>query len=294
MARRARRLQKPGVWKRFEESFFSGLMVFCTSIIGLCLVLILGTIIYKGVPALSWEMITQVPRGGFYLGKGGGVLNAILGSLYMGLGAVLLALCLSLPVSLYINVYCKPHSLFARITRLVLDVLWGIPSIVYGAFGFMLMIQWGQKASLLAGMVTLALLIFPILSRAIDVSFRKVPEDLRVIVYTLGSTSREFSLFILIKQSIPGILTALIIAFGRAIGDAAAVIFTAGYTDRVPASLSDPAATLPLAIFFQLGTPYPSVRERAYTSALILTLIILIINILVRWLNKRFSRNIIK
>ncbi len=293
--RQVRRIKTRNRGRKIEEKVFHIIMFSSTVLIGLCLVLIVGTIFVKGLPALSWEMITQAPSGGFYLGKGGGgILNAILGSLYMGLGAVLLALCLSLPISIYINVYCKKHSRFAQITRLVLDVLWGIPSIVYGAFGFMLMIQFSQKTSLLAGMVILALLIFPVLSRAIDVTFRKVPDELRVISYTVGSTPYEFSIWILLRQSLPGILTAVIIAFGRAIGDAAAVIFTAGYTDRLPQALSQPAATLPLAIFFQLGSPYPSVQNRAYSSALVLTFIILMINFLVRWLNKRFSRNVIK
>lgn len=290
-----RRISGKHIGRLIEEKLFFGLMIFSTALIGLCLVLIIVTILVKGLPALSWEMISQPPSGGFYLAEGGGgILNAILGSLYLALGAVLIGLTLSLPVSLYINVYCKKHSLFAQATRLVLDVLWGIPSIVYGAFAFMIMIQLGQKASLAAGMITLGLLIFPIISRAVDVIFQKSPDELRVIAYTIGSTSREFSLRVLLKQSMPGILTAVIIAFGRAIGDAAAVMFTSGYTDRLPESLGQPVANLPLAIFFQIGMPYASVQQRAYASALILTLIILVINILVRIVNKRLSRNVIK
>ncbi len=283
------------IGRKIEEKIFEFLMVLSTLVIGGCLILILATILVKGLPAMSFEMITQPPTGGYYLGRaGGGILNAILGSVYLGIGSVAIALALSLPIALYINVYRKKNSRFAHFTRLVLDVLWGIPSIVYGAFGFILMIKLGMKASLLAGMITVALLIFPILSRAIDETLRKVPEELRVVAYTLGSTPFEYSLKVVLRQSLPGILTAVIIAFGRAIGDAAAVMFTAGFTDKLPESLSRPAATLPLSIFFQLGTPYPAVQQKAYASALVLTLIILIINFLVRFLNKRFSRHVIK
>lgn len=283
------------IGRKIEEKIFEILMIFSTIVIGGCLVLILATILVKGLPALSLDMITKAPTGGYYLGQpGGGILNAILGSVYLGLGSVALALCLSLPIALYINVYRKPGSKLAHFTRLVLDVLWGIPSIVYGAFGFILMIKLGMRASLLAGMVTVALLIFPILSRAIDETLRKIPEELKVVAFTLGSTHLEYSVRVVLRQCLPGILTAVIIAFGRAIGDAAAVMFTAGYTDKLPESLSRPAATLPLAIFFQLGTPYPVVQQRAYASALVLTIIILIINFFVRFLNKRFSRNVIK
>jgi phosphate transport system permease protein len=93
---------------------------------------------------------------------------------------------------------------------------------------------------------------------------------------------------------LPGIITAILLAFGRAIGDAASVLFTAGYTDRIPTSLMDPAASLPLAVYFQLGTPFPAVQQRAYASALILTIIVLIISLGSRLLAGRMSKYIVK
>lgn len=293
--RKQRRVRGGRIGRKIEEKFFEFLMILSTVIIGGSLLLIIASILVKGLPAISWEMITKPPTGAYYLGAaGGGILNAILGSLYIGIGSVLIALTLSLPISLYLHVYRKRNSRIANLTRLVLDVLWGIPSIVYGAFGFLLMIKLGMRASLLAGMITVALFIFPILSRAIDETLCKVPGELRVVAYTLGSTPLEYALRVVLRQGLSGILTAVIIAFGRAIGDAAAVLFTAGFTDKLPESLSRPAATLPLAIFFQLGTPYPSVQNKAYASALVLTVIILCINFFVRFVNKRFSRNVIK
>ncbi|MBN2266298.1 MAG: ABC transporter permease subunit [Candidatus Aminicenantes bacterium] len=260
----------------------------------LALLLILGTILWKSVPALSLSMLTRTPKGGFYLGREGGILNAIVGSVYLALGATALALLLSLPVVLYLNVYKGRTSKTAVWTRFFLDVLWGVPSIVIGAFGFVIMLALGLRASLLAGILTVALLEFPIMSRAIDEVMRLVPRELKDASASLGATRFETAVKVLVRQTAPGILTGVLLAMGRGIGDAASVLFTAGFTDRVPGSLADPAATLPLAIFFQLGTPFPEVQERAYASAAILTLIILVISLAARAMNRKVNRHVVK
>ncbi|MCM8771126.1 MAG: ABC transporter permease subunit [Candidatus Omnitrophica bacterium] len=258
------------------------------------LIFILATVIFKGLPALNLDMFTKTPQGGYYLGKSGGVLNAILGSLILGIGAVLLALSISLPIVCYINVYLRKNSRFAFLVRFCLDILWGIPSIVYGAFGFTLMALLGLRASLLAGIITVALLITPILARSIDEVVRMIPLELKEASFALGSTKLETAIKIILRQARPAILAATLVAFGRGIGDAASVLFTAGFSDSLPYSLFRPVATLPLAIFFQLGTPFPEVQERGYASALILTLLILGISLLARFLSKRFTSHIIK
>jgi len=127
-----------------------------------------------------------------------------------------------------------------------------------------------------------------------DEIMKMVPFELKETGFALGSTRLEVAWKIVFRQAIPGILTGILIAFGRGIGDAASVLFTAGYTDYVPTSLFQPVATLPLAIFFQLGTPFPEVRDRGYAAAIILTAIILGISILARILTKRFTKNIVK
>ncbi|MCJ7612184.1 MAG: phosphate ABC transporter permease PstA [Candidatus Aminicenantes bacterium] len=279
--------------RRFEEKFFKGLMYFSILLVVGSLLLIVLTIIWKGLPSLSLSMITQTPRGGYYLGKEGGILNAIVGSLYLAGGATLLAILLSLPVVLYLNLYTRAYSPLANFVRFSFDVLWGIPSIVFGAFGFVIMVFLGIKTSLLAGIITVALLEFPIMSRAIDEVVRLVPRDLKDASYSLGATKLETALKVVFKQSLPGIVTGVLIAFGRGIGDAASVLFTAGFTDRVPTSLFQPAATLPLAIFFQLGTPFPEVRQRAYASAAVLTILILVISLVSRSLVKRYTKHTI-
>jgi phosphate transport system permease protein len=282
-------------WQRrhIVEAFFKGLMRFSFAIVAACLGLILWTVIWRGLPALTWEMLTQVPQGGYYLGKEGGILNAIIGSLYLAGGGTLLAMVLSLPIALYLETFLGDSN-WGNYVRLALDVLWGIPSIVYGAFGFTVMLALGLRASLLGGILVLTLLELPIMTRAMDEVIRRMPMDLEQAALALGSTRLEVAGRVVIRQMMPGIVTAILLAFGRGIGDAASVLFTAGFTDRIPTSLMQPAASLPLAVFFQLGMPYPEVQQRAYAAALVLTLIVLAISLGSRWISGRLSKYILK
>ncbi|MBI5587961.1 MAG: phosphate ABC transporter permease PstA [Deltaproteobacteria bacterium] len=279
--------------RKLEESFFKGVMLFSTFVVVGSLLTIIATIFIKGLPALDLNMLIQTPKGGYYLGKEGGILNAILGSIILGFGSVVLAFLVCVPIVFYINLYRKKKSRFAWLVRFVLDVLWGIPSIVYGAFGFTLMVFFGLRASLLAGIVTVGLLIIPIMARSMDEVLKTVPMELKEVPLALGSTRLETSK-VVFRQALPGILTAVLIAFGRGISDAAAVLFTAGFTDYLPYSLFKPVATLPLSVFFQLGTPFPEVQERGYASAFVLTVLILVISILARVISGRFTKNIVK
>lgn len=276
--------------KKTEEFLFKLLMLAAAMIVVAVLGSLLWTILSRGLPYLSWDMVSRVPEGGFYIGKEGGIANAIVGSLYLAGGATLLGLFISIPIVLFINVYAKKKSMTSTFLRLVSDILFGIPSIVYGAFGFIIMIFFGLKTSLLAGMITVALLILPILIRAMDEVVKMTSHELPDAVLSLGATRWETSLVIL-RAAAPGLFIALLISFGRGIGDAASVLFTAGYTDVMPGSLNEPAATLPLAIFFQLSSPIPEVQGRAYASALILTIIILFISLTSRIIKKRLSKH---
>jgi phosphate transport system permease protein len=175
----------------------------------------------------------------------------------------------------------------------LLDALWGVPSIVFGAFGFALMTYFQLRASLLAGIITVTLFIVPIFIRAFDEVLRTIPHGLLEASYSLGATRTRTAFGVFFRQALPGFITALLLAFGRGIGDAASVLFTAGYTDHIPQTLQDPTATLPLAIFFQLSSSIPEVKERAYAAALILTAIILVISIVSRLAIKKFKKNII-
>jgi phosphate transport system permease protein len=279
--------------RKIQETLAQILMGLSLLIVIGSLVLILGTVIWKGLPALNLAMLTQTPKGGYYLGKEGGILNAIVGSLYLAGGATLLAVLVSLPIALFLQIYAG-RSRAVELARLSLDLLFGVPSIVYGAFGFTIMLFLGMRASLLGGILTLTLLELPIMVRGMDEAIAMVPQALKESAYALGSTRFETSLQIIVRQTAPGLLTAVLLAFGRGIGDAASVLFTAGYTDRLPASLLDPVASLPLAVFFQLGTPFPAVQQRAYASALVLTVIVLLTSLISRRLTKRLEKHVVR
>jgi phosphate transport system permease protein len=279
--------------RHLVELFMKTIMRIALVIVAGALGLILWTIISRGLPALSWDMVSQVPKGGYYMGKEGGILNAIIGSAYLASGGTLLAILISLPIALYLKAY-PDDSNWGGTVRLSLDVLWGIPSVVYGAFGFSLMILFGVRASLLAGIIVLALIELPIMTRAMDEVIRRMPVDLEHAALALGSTKIEVALRVVTRQMLPGIVTAILLAFGRGIGDAASVLFTAGYTDRIPTSLMRPTASLPLAVFFQLGSPYPEVQQRGYAAALILTIIVLVVSLGSRWLSARLNKYTVK
>jgi phosphate transport system permease protein len=276
--------------KFLEEKIFKIIMIGAALIILGVLVYIIGTIFYKGLPSLSIDMITKLPGGGFYLGKEGGVLNAIVGSLYIIIGSLAISMVISVPLVMYINFYLPKNSAFASIIRFSLDILFGVPSIVYGAFGFALMIYLGIRASLLGGIIVVGMLIMPIMMRSLDEVTRLLSRDLPDALLSLGATKYEM-IKVILRQLMPGLVTAVLLAIGRGIGDAATVLFTAGYTDNIPTALNQPAATLPLSIFFQLGSPVEEVQNRAYASAIILTVIILILSFSARYFSSKFSKN---
>jgi phosphate transport system permease protein len=274
-----------------KEKIIKNCMRFCAFFLAGLLVFIIVVIMAKGLPALQLSMLVQTPKGGFYTGGEGGILNAITGSLCIAVGATVIAFFIGIPIVLFINVHAKKHSILAGGIRFTFNVLWGIPSIVYGAFGFTCMVFLGLKASLLAGIMVIALIEIPILARAVDEVLQHVPAELSSAAAGLGATNGEVAWKVIIRQVTPGIITAVLLAFARGIGDAAAVLFTAGFSDYLPESLLQPVATLPLAIFFQLGSPFPRVQNRAYASALVLTIMVLLISVAARYFSKKLSRH---
>lgn len=276
--------------KRIEETLFKVPMWVAMAVVFGFVISVIWTVFSRGAKAMSWDMITKLPGGGFYIGKEGGFLNAIVGSLYIVGASTLIGLLISIPVVFYLNVYLKKNSRLAYIARLAFDVLFGMPSIVYGAFGFTIMIYFGLRTSLLGGIIVITLLIIPIFIRSMDEATRNFPRDILDASFSLGATRWE-TLKVVVRQIAPGIATATLLSIGRAIGDAASVMFTAGYTDSIPTSLSQPAATLPLAVFFQLSSPIPEVQDRAYAAALVLTVIVLLLSIGGRFITNRFSKN---
>ena len=205
-------------------------------------------------------------------------------------GSTLLGLLISLPVVFYMNVYLKPNSKFGYIARLAYDTLFGIPSIVYGSFAFTVMVWLGIRASLGGGILVTTLLIVPILIRSMDEVAKTIPQEILDSSYSLGATRIE-TIGVVLRQIAPAIATATLLSIGRAIGDCAGVMFTAGFSDHIPHGLNQQAATLPLSVFFQLSAPQEDVQNRAYAAAVVLTIIVLVLSFGGRFIMSHFSKN---
>lgn len=275
--------------KFIEEKVVKALMWVAVSLVVLVVASIICTIFVKGFGSLSWDMVTKVPGRNWNTTDDGGFINAIWGSIIVVAPATLIAMVVSIPVVFYMNLYRRRSNWLSYVARLAYDVLYGIPSIVYGAFAFMIMVMVGMRASVLGGIIVSTLLIIPMFIRNGDEISKSVPDDMIDAAYSLGATKWE-TLKVVVRQVLPGMATATLLAVGKAIGDAAAVMFTAGFSDSMATSLSSPTATLPLAIFNWVTMPDPF-PGRAYAAALVLTVIVLILSLGGRWITNHFTKN---
>jgi len=274
--------------RQIEEKVMRGVMLVATLIVLGAVISILGTILIRGCKALSWDMVSKFPGKEWNTAPDGGFLNAILGSLYVVIPAAVIGACISIPVVFYITMYKRRRTGVSYIIRLAFDVLYGIPPIVYGAFAFLVMVGVGMRASVLGGIMVTVLLIVPMMIRSGDEIAKTVPDEMVDAVYSLGATKWE-TVWVVLKHILPGMLTAFLLAVGRAIGDAAAVMFTARFSDQPAHSLSDPTATLPLAVFNWIIMPDPF-PGRAYAAALVLTILVLTLSIASRVITRRITR----
>ena len=275
--------------KFIEEKVVKALMWVSVSLVILVVASIICTIFVKGFGSLSLDMVTKVPGRNWNTTDDGGFINAIWGSFIVVAPATLIAMVVSIPVVFYMNLYRRRSNWLSYVARLAYDVLYGIPSIVYGAFAFMIMVMVGMRASVLGGIIVSTLLIIPMFIRNGDEISKSVPDDMIDAAYSLGATKWE-TLKVVVRQVLPGMATATLLAVGKAIGDAAAVMFTAGFSDSMATSLSSPTATLPLAIFNWVTMPDPF-PGRAYAAALVLTVIVLILSLGGRWITNHFTKN---
>ena len=275
--------------KFIEEKVVKALMWVAVSLVVLVVASIICTIFVKGFGSLSLDMVTKVPGRNWNTTDDGGFINAIWGSIIVVAPATLIAMVVSIPVVFYMNLYRRRSNWLSYVARLAYDVLYGIPSIVYGAFAFMIMVMVGMRASVLGGIIVSTLLIIPMFIRNGDEISKSVPDDMIDAAYSLGATKWE-TLKVVVRQVLPGMATATLLAVGKAIGDAAAVMFTAGFSDSMATSLSSPTATLPLAIFNWVTMPDPF-PGRAYAAALVLTVIVLILSLGGRWITNHFTKN---
>jgi phosphate transport system permease protein len=276
--------------KYLKESIFRVLMIISVFIVMVYLVIIIGINIVKGGIVLinNPAVIFTEPGPKYLLGGEGGILHAISGSVLMVIPSTCIACAASYLIALFLQADYIKNRLSNKI-RVVFDVLWGIPSIIYGIFILNILIVMNRRGSLGAGIVTLALLQMPIIVRYMDEALNSVPNGIRESAYSLGATRLETA-FTTAKYALPGIIAGVLIGMGRAMGDAASVIFTSGAGNTMPKGLSKSASSLPVLIFQQANSFYPSVREHAYAASFILIIIIIVLNTLSRICSKHFQK----
>jgi phosphate transport system permease protein len=242
---------------------------------------VLGIILYyivvNGAQALSWEFLTAPPS---RLGREGGIFPAIMGSMWLVSGALLIAVPVGIGAGIYLAEYAK-ESRATKIIRSGIDTLNGTPSIVFGLFAYaFLVVYLGLGISLQTGMIILGLLVLPLIIRTTEEAIKSVPQNIREGSLALGSTKWETIKKVVLPPARPGIITGVIIAIGRAIGESAPILFTATtfMSLRNPSDLSSPVMSLPTHIFYLTKEVHgPEAKMNAYGTALVLLIIIIVI-----------------
>lgn len=251
---------------------------------------ILLFIVVNGLPALSWEFLTQAPRD---LGRAGGIFPAIVGTLYLVGGAILFALPIGIGAAIYLTEYTRG----GRVTALIrsgVDLLNGMPSIVFGLFGFAFLVLFlNFGVSLLAGMVTLGLMVLPTVIRTTEEALKTVPMAIREGSLALGATRWQTIRQVVLPPAIPGILTGTILSIGRAAGETAPILFTAVVFSKrfLPTSVFEPVMALPYHLFI-LATNVPGAETNQYGTALVLLILVVGIYAAAIALRNHYQKNV--
>jgi len=259
----------PGQVEKIAFSFIIGAALIVLAI----LVILLQDIVIHGLPAISWEFLTQPPRD---LGRAGGIFPAIVGTLYLVTGAILIALPLGVGAAIYLVEYTREGKI-TRLIRTGVDLLNDTPSIVFGLFGFAFLVLFlNLGVSLIAGQVTLALMVLPTVIRTTEESLKSIPLFLREGSLALGATQWQTISKVVLPPAVPGIVTGAILSIGRAAGETAPIMFTAVvFSSRfLPDSVFQPVMALPYHLFI-LATNVPGASTNQYGTALVLLIMVI-------------------
>ncbi len=255
------------------------------------LVVILANIFINGIPAISWEFLTTALRN---MGLEGGILPAIIGTLQLVGGAILLALPIGIGSAIFLHEYSGDNVL-TRHLRTGNDLLSGTPSIVFGVFGFaFLVIFLGWGVCLLAGMVCLALMILPTIIKTTEEALRSVPNSLREASLGLGATKWQTIRQVVLPSAAPGILTGTILSIGRAAGETAPIMFTAVVFSKrfISMDLFDPVMALPFHLYV-LSTSVPGSQTQQYGTAVVMISLVMAIYLVAIVIRKRFQKRLL-
>lgn len=256
----------------------------------LMLAIIIGHILIKGIPALSIEFLTTSPAPG---GRGGGIYPAIIGSLELIAGTAVIALPLGVLTGIYLNEYAK-DTRFTRIIREAIDLLNGTPSIVFGMFGMVLFVTaMGFGYSLLAGWITLAFMILPVIIRTTEEALKSVPKDLREASRAMGATKWRTIYKVVLPAAMGGVVTGAILSIGRAAGETAPIMLTAAVISQphLAGSILDPVMALPLHLY-HLAMDLPGTTELQYGTATVLLIIMLVFFVAASLIRSHYSKKV--
>ncbi|QDT94607.1 phosphate ABC transporter permease PstA [Gimesia aquarii] len=246
---------------------------------------LLGDILWHGIGQLSWGFLTEPPRNA---GRAGGIGPIIVSTLLILTVCMAAALPLGVGTAVFLAEFTPIENLFGRMVRRSLDVLAGVPSIVFGLFGnAFFCVYLGMGFSILSGGLTLACMVLPILIRSTEEGLRSVPHEYRLGAAALGISRTTTLIHLLLPAAMPGLIVGLVLGIGRALAETAALIFTSGYVDRMPSSLMDSGRSLSIHIF-DLSMNVAGGDPNAYASALILIIMLIVINVVASWTASRW------
>lgn len=254
------------------------------------LVVILGNIFINGIPAITWEFLTDSPKN---LGRDGGIFPAIIGTIELVAGAILIALPIGVGAAVYLNEYAKSSRITAFI-RTGIDLLAGTPSIVFGVFGFAFFVVFlGWGICLLAGMICLALMILPTIIKTTEEALKSVPDSLREASLGLGATKTQTILRTVLPAAACGIVTGAVLSLGRAAGETAPIMFTAVVFSKrfITPDLFEPVMALPFHLYV-LTTSVPGTESQQYATAVVLICMIAVIYIAAAILRRKLQKNL--
>lgn len=266
-----------------KQKIFYFLIYLMAAITIIALVTIVGYILINGVTYIDWELLTQEPSD---MGREGGIFSIIVGTLYL----TVVAVCIAAPIGVFAAVYYTEYAKetkWIKIIRFSTEILAGIPSIIFGLFGFTFFVIFlGFRWSILSGGLTLAMMILPTLIRATEEALKTVPRSFREGSLSLGANKWETTVKVVLPSCISGILTGLILGIGRAVGETAAVMLTAGSALGVPTSLLDPARTMSVHLYILASEGLS--KEKTFATASLLIIIVLIINTIANQITKKY------
>ncbi|ABA57101.1 phosphate ABC transporter membrane protein 2, PhoT family [Nitrosococcus oceani ATCC 19707] len=273
------------------DRLFAWLMFGCAALVVASLVWVLGDVVIEGLTHFSWSFLFAEPADA---GRAGGIGPILVSTLWILLLALAVSLPLGLGVAIWLSELAPRNSRFADGTGITLDILAGVPSIVYGLFGnAFFSIYLGLGFSLLSGGLTLACMILPVFVRTCESGLRAVNDDWRRGALALGMTRSAAIWYILLPAARPAIMAGLILGIGRATAETAALLFTSGYVDRMPESLLDSGRALAVHIY-DLSMNVTGGDGAAYASALVLVILIITLNTLAQSLvDKWFKRRLV-